>query len=86
MAQGIEASDEDVDARLNEMAESRGMPPAELRKIAKEQGWSVGGKIGWQHQEYRQARQEFRRCLETELAANGVRQSDDWEEFLSLLS
>jgi len=38
-AQGLEASDEDVDARLDEMAEGRGVPPAQLRKIAHEQGW-----------------------------------------------
>jgi trigger factor len=35
----IEASDEDVDARLEEMAEERGMPAEQLRKIASEQGW-----------------------------------------------
>jgi trigger factor len=38
-AEEIEATDEDVDARLEEMAEGRGMPPAELRKLAREQGW-----------------------------------------------
>lgn len=38
-AEKIEATDEDVHARLDEMAEGRGMPPAQLRKIAHEQGW-----------------------------------------------
>ena len=40
VAQGLEATDEDVDARLEEMAEGRGMPPAQLRKMAQEQGWN----------------------------------------------
>jgi len=39
LAQQVEASDEDVDARLEEMAEGRGVPPAELKKMAREQGW-----------------------------------------------
>ncbi len=38
-AEKIEATDEDVDARLEEMANDRGMPPQQLRKIASEQGW-----------------------------------------------
>ena len=38
-AESIEATDDDVDQRLEEMAEGRGMPPAQLRKIAREQGW-----------------------------------------------
>ena len=37
--ESIEAVDEDVDRRLDEMAEERGMPPAQLRKLAHEQGW-----------------------------------------------
>jgi trigger factor len=41
-AEEIEATDEDVDARLEEMAEGRGMPAAQLRKIAHEQGWHEG--------------------------------------------
>ncbi len=39
-AESIEATDEDVDQRLDEMAEGRGTSPAELRKIAHEQGWN----------------------------------------------
>lgn len=39
VAQKIEVSDEDVNARLDEMAAGRGLPPGELRKIAREQGW-----------------------------------------------
>jgi trigger factor len=35
----IEIGDEDVDVRLDEMAEQRGVPPAELKKIARDQGW-----------------------------------------------
>ena len=35
----MEASDEDVDARLDAMAAERGVPPADLRKLAREQGW-----------------------------------------------
>ena len=38
-ALGDGATDEDVDARLEEMAAGRDMSPAELRKIAHEQGW-----------------------------------------------
>ncbi len=38
-AQSVEVSDEDVDARLDEMAAGRGVPPAELKKIARDQGW-----------------------------------------------
>ena len=38
-AEKIEATDEDVDARLEEMANDRGMSPQQLRKIASEQGW-----------------------------------------------
>ena len=38
-AERLEASDADVDARLDEMAEERQMPPAQLRKMAREQGW-----------------------------------------------
>ena len=38
-AQDLDATDEDVDARLEEMAAGRGMSPSELRKIAHEQGW-----------------------------------------------
>lgn len=38
-AENLEATDEDVDQRLDEMAAGRGMPPAELRKVAHEQGW-----------------------------------------------
>ena len=38
-AEKIEASEDDVHARLDEMATGRGMPPAQLRKIAHEQGW-----------------------------------------------
>ena len=37
--QEMEASDEDVDARIDEMAAERGVPPADLRKLAREQGW-----------------------------------------------
>jgi len=37
-AQGVEVYDEEVDARLDEMAEERGMPPQQLRKMAREQG------------------------------------------------
>ena len=37
--QGLEASDEDVEARIDEMAAERGVPPVELRKMAREQGW-----------------------------------------------
>lgn len=38
-AESIEVTDEDVDHRLEEMAEGRDMPPSQLRKIAHEQGW-----------------------------------------------
>ena len=38
-AESLEATDADVDQRLDEMAEGRGMPPAELRKVAHDQGW-----------------------------------------------
>jgi trigger factor len=38
-SQQIEASDEDVDARLDEMAEAQGMPAPELHKMAEAQGW-----------------------------------------------
>lgn len=38
-AEGIVANDTEVDERLDQMAEGRGMPPAQLRKLAKEQGW-----------------------------------------------
>lgn len=38
-AEKIEATDADVDARLEEMANDRGMPPQQLRKIASEQSW-----------------------------------------------
>jgi trigger factor len=37
--QEMEASDEDVDARIDEMAAERNVKPAELRKLAREQGW-----------------------------------------------
>ena len=37
--QGIEVADEDVDARLDELAEARGTSPSELRKLARDQGW-----------------------------------------------
>ena len=38
-AENLEATDADVDERLDAMAAGRGMPPAELRKVAHEQGW-----------------------------------------------
>jgi trigger factor len=38
-AEGIEVTEEDVEARLDEMAEGRGMQPGQLKKIAREQGW-----------------------------------------------
>ena len=38
-AESVEATDEDVDQRLDEMAEARSMPPAQLRKLARDQGW-----------------------------------------------
>ena len=38
-SQEIEVGDEDVDARLDEMAEAQGMPAPELRKMAEAQGW-----------------------------------------------
>ncbi|MEE2675192.1 MAG: trigger factor [Myxococcota bacterium] len=38
-AESIEATDEDIDQRIGEMAEARGMPPEQLRKIAHDQGW-----------------------------------------------
>ena len=38
-AESVEATDEDVDQRLDEMAEARRMPPAQLRKLARDQGW-----------------------------------------------
>ncbi len=38
-AQEIEAGDDDVEARLDEMAEGRGMPAAQLKQMAREQGW-----------------------------------------------
>ena len=38
-AESIEATDEDIDQRLGEMAEARRMPPEQLRKIAHDQGW-----------------------------------------------
>ena len=38
-AESVEATDEDVDQRLDEMAEARRMPPAQLRKLAHDQGW-----------------------------------------------
>jgi trigger factor len=38
-ARGVEVSDQDVDARIDEMAEERGTAPDQLRKMAREQGW-----------------------------------------------
>lgn len=38
-AQGVEVTDEEVEARLDEMAEAQGMPPQQMRKTADEQGW-----------------------------------------------
>ena len=38
-AESIEATDEDVDQRLGEMAEARSMLPEQLCKIAHDQGW-----------------------------------------------
>lgn len=38
-ARGVEVSDEDVDARIDEMAAERGVAPDQLRKMAREQGW-----------------------------------------------
>jgi trigger factor len=38
-AQGIEVSDDDVDARLDELAEQQGAPPQQMRQMAHEQGW-----------------------------------------------
>lgn len=38
-SQEIEVADEEVDARLDEMAQEQGIPAANLRKMAKEQGW-----------------------------------------------
>lgn len=37
-SQAVEASDDEVEARLDEMAAERGMPPEQLKKIAREQG------------------------------------------------
>jgi trigger factor len=38
-SQAIEASDDDVDARLAQMAEEQGIDAAQLRKLAAEQNW-----------------------------------------------
>ncbi len=35
----LTVEEEEIDARLGELAEAQGMPPADLRKMASEQGW-----------------------------------------------
>jgi trigger factor len=43
-AQGVEATEEEVDGRLAEMAEERGVELAQLQKMATEQGWHASIK------------------------------------------
>ena len=44
---GVEATDEEIDARLDEMAESQGVDPKMMHDMAEAQGWrpAVGAEV-----------------------------------------